>query len=161
VAGNSAIAVANAFIELAKKEGKQLTNMQLQKLVYVAHGWCLALLRKPLFYNDVKAWPWGPVIPSLYNRLKKYGKGVVSDTIPTDHDPVDPHTEDMSLIKSVWDAYKEFDGLQLSAMTHTEGTPWAETWKSIKYGKISDESIAQHYRQLADERIGTESQTSG
>jgi uncharacterized phage-associated protein len=160
VVGNSAIAVANAFIELAKKEGKQLTNMQLQKLVYVAHGWCLALLRKPLFYNDVKAWAWGPVIPKLYNRLKKYGKGVVTDTIPTDEPLIDSHTEDMSLIQGVWDAYKNFDGLQLSAMTHTEGSPWDMTWKSIRYGKISDELIAEHYRQLADERIGTENQST-
>lgn len=161
MAGYSAIAVANAFIELAKKEGKQLTNMQLQKLVYVAHGWCLALLRKPLFYNDVKAWEWGPVIPKLYNRLKKYGSGFVTDSIATNDSPIDPRTEDMSLIQSVWDAYKEFDGPQLSAMTHAEGTPWDETWKSIRYGEISNEKIAEHYRQLANERIGTESQAAG
>ncbi len=59
---HDARAVANEFIKLAKKHGKKpLTHMQLQKLVYIAHGWSFALGEEeaPLIADTVEAWDWG------------------------------------------------------------------------------------------------------
>jgi uncharacterized phage-associated protein len=147
-----ALAVANAFIELGEGSHRRLTNMQLQKLVYIAHGWHLALKGEPLLYDVVQAWEWGPVIPRLYNRLKKYGAGYVTEHIKTKHQPVLPDSPEMQLLSGVWRAYGRFSGPQLSSMTHTEGTPWRDTWESHPYGEIRTEVIAKHYRQLLDER---------
>ena len=41
-------AIANYFLEKAKAEGNSLTPMQVQKLVYFAHGWYLGLFGEPL-----------------------------------------------------------------------------------------------------------------
>jgi uncharacterized phage-associated protein len=57
-----AAAIANEFIKVAKRNGVLLTPMKLQKLVYFAHGWYLALLGKPLINEPVEAWKFGPVI---------------------------------------------------------------------------------------------------
>ena len=48
-------AVANYFLTKAKDAGKQLTPMQIIKLVYFAHGWSLGLLRSPLIDDQIEA----------------------------------------------------------------------------------------------------------
>ena len=67
------IAIANEFLELAAREGVSLSQMKLQKLVYFAYGWSLALRGDPLVNEQVECWDYGPVFPSLYRRTKRYG----------------------------------------------------------------------------------------
>ncbi len=148
----SAIAVANAFLKLAKEEGKELTNMQLQKLVYIAHGYCLAMLGQPLFYNNVHAFEWGPVIPKLYKQLRKYGAGKVTEEVSTDEEPVLSPTPEMAVIQGVWKSYGDFSGAKLSAITHRDKTPWSLTWKDNQFGVIDNDLIAEHYQQMLNEQ---------
>jgi uncharacterized phage-associated protein len=75
----SVITIANKFIDLAKNEN--LTNMQLQKMVYIAHGFNLALRGTKLYYEDTRAWNFGPVVPELYEKLQIYGSNKVTDKI--------------------------------------------------------------------------------
>ncbi|MCD8455896.1 DUF4065 domain-containing protein [Xylella taiwanensis] len=46
--------------------------MQVLKLVYIAHGWHLGFRQEPLLNKRVEAWRHGPVIRSLYEKVKKY-----------------------------------------------------------------------------------------
>ena len=149
----SAHSIANQFIKLAKKEAKQLTNMQLQKLVFIANGYSLVLLERPLFYHNSHAWQFGPVIPKLYKTLQKYGSGFVSDFLPLP-DPnetaISEDSEEYELIVGVWGAYGHLTGSQLSGLTHKEGTPWSETWSKSKFAVIDNELIANHYKGLVE-----------
>ena len=58
---HSAIKIANQFVERAQKAGLNedsrllMTQLQLVKITYVAHGWLLGLYDKPLFSEDVGA----------------------------------------------------------------------------------------------------------
>lgn len=154
---SSVESVANAFLELARRSGKSLTNMQLQKLVYIAHGYSLARLRQPLFHNNIHAFEWGPVIPNLYKILRQYGAGEVKNFISVSGEP--PIAEDgqeMEIIREVWHDYKDFSGLELSALTHRKGTPWSETWRTNPFGVIADELIAEYYRQDLYERFANQ-----
>src|SRR5438876_10541572 len=109
----AAVTVANRFSKLAKRDGKPLTNMQLQQLVYIAHGWSLALLGKPLIKYLIEAWQWGPVSPSLYHNLCKYRAGEIDQPIPTfSTTKLSPAEE--SLIESVWSSYEPLSGPRLS-----------------------------------------------
>lgn len=143
----SAAAVANAILKLANDSGSELSNMQLQKLVYFAHGFALALLDKPLIYSDVQAWQYGPVYPKLYKKLRKYGAGRVTDRLDADDEIPDP-SDFFDVLKGVWKAYGSMSAGQLSARTHAPNTPWSDSWAEGEYSKISDERIKSHFKGL-------------
>jgi uncharacterized phage-associated protein len=145
----SAQAVANEFIALANSEGKALTNMQLQKLVFLSQGYTLALFDKPLYYQDTHAWQWGPVIPKLYKSLQKYGNNFVDERLDTD-DALDPESDEMEIVKAVWDGYGHLTGSQLSALTHKPNTPWTITWRNDRFGVIPNDLIAEYYKGIIE-----------
>jgi uncharacterized phage-associated protein len=148
-------AIANTFIALAENEGVKLTNMQLQKLVYIAHGLYLAIKGEPLFREDVRAWQWGPVIPELYDELREFGAGQVDKRISPAKEVGASDPEAMKLIRSVWKAYGKFSGYQLSVITHQPGTPWRQAWNERRYGSIDNNVIASYYRNLLHEQQAT------
>ena len=152
----SAESAANAFLDLARRDEKSLTNMQLQKLVFIAHGYSLAKLGVPLFHNNIHAYELGPVIPNLYKTLKRYGAGEVKDYIQTDAPPITEDSPEMEIIREVWEEYGELSGFELSDLTHRKGTPWSETWRMNQFGVISDDLIAEHYRRDLYERFANQ-----
>jgi uncharacterized phage-associated protein len=123
--------------------------MQLQKLVFLAQGYTLALLDRPAYYHNTHAWQWGPVVPKLYKKLQQYGSGEVTTPldIPAD-DTGHLDSEVARILKGVWSAYNKFSGSQLSEITHRPGTPWSKTWATSKFGVIPNEEIKNYYSKL-------------
>lgn len=144
----SSLYIANRFIKLAKDRNGYLTPMQLLKLVYIAHGWSLALNDKKLIAEDVMAWKYGSVIPELYREIKSYKSSKITHEIPIDNDIKIIET-DLSLIDEVYSKYRQFTGIELSRITHKKGTPWSKTWKSNPWGAISNRDIDSYYKELA------------
>jgi Uncharacterized phage-associated protein len=152
--GYDARVVANEFLRIASQSGRRLTNMQLQKLVYIAHGYTLAILSKPLVWQSVEAWRHGPVIKDLYYSLREYGAGIVTQPIPILSSDSLSETH-RKILATVEDAYGRFTGPQLSTMTHKPGTPWAKVYSPNRDSEIiPDPVIAEYYAQLLNEREG-------
>lgn len=146
--------VANRFLDLAFAKGEDLTMMQLIKLTYIAHGWSLALLNAPLIRDKVQAWQHGPVIPSVYHALKKYGSNPISDFI---RDPEtgaairdDVSEQQEAVIDAVYSAYGKLHAFQLSDLTHKKGSPWAEKYDpDERFTEIPNPVIAAYYSELS------------
>lgn len=162
--------IANEFITRAKAEGRALTQMQLQKLVYIAHGWNLAITGEPLTYDAPEAWEYGPVYKELRRALKDYGRQPVSreirnkDFVPgifADDDDAQAHAtldpDDIDLLNRVYRDYSKFHAFQLSALTHREGTPWTAIYNdgAGKFEEIPSEMIRDHFVELARQRQAT------
>jgi uncharacterized phage-associated protein len=145
-----AATIANQFIALASKEQKKLTPMQLIKLSYIAHGFSLAIFRRPLLDEAIEAWRYGPVIPSLYDKLKRYGSRPVDGAISTPFFGAEVlEDDDLGLLDQVFNKYGGLNGLQLSHLTHKPGTPWAQNYKPDEYGiEIDDQQIKSHYAEM-------------
>ncbi|MBZ0099971.1 MAG: DUF4065 domain-containing protein [Taibaiella sp.] len=145
--------VADAILKIAKEKGKSLTPMQLVKLTYIAHGWSLALRKKDLFRNRIEAWQYGPVIPDLYHATKTYGRSPIPLGIVGNIQDAQVSPDDLSFLRSVFDAYGHLDGISLSYITHRAGTPWTQVYRpGVMHIEIPDQLIERHYEQLARER---------
>ncbi|MDC4872757.1 DUF4065 domain-containing protein, partial [Acinetobacter baumannii] len=101
----SALQVANKIIESGKNKNppQYYTPMQLLKLVYIAHGWMLALFNRPLFNEKVEAWKYGPVIPELYEAVKHYKANPVKELSVNSDDAFD--IQEQGVIDYVINAY--------------------------------------------------------
>ena len=139
----SAQAVANSFIDIAGKG--VLDPMKLQKLVYYAHGWHLAIEGGPLSQQEFEAWQFGPVIPDLYREFRAYGADKVTRyarkrnqltlqyVVPRIPDTSSPVAEAAhSIIQDVWGIYGGYSAIKLSNDTHKDGTPWAKLYDPHK-----------------------------
>ncbi|WP_281300583.1 MULTISPECIES: type II toxin-antitoxin system antitoxin SocA domain-containing protein [unclassified Iodidimonas] len=146
----SSISVTNYLLSLADEADATLTPMQVLKLVYIAHGWNLGLYGNPLINEEIQAWQYGPVIPELYAKIKKYRSNPVKKRLP---DEVDGSLGDRekNLIEQVFKIYGKKSGPALSRLTHQPGSPWALTYREGEFGKvISNDIIQDHYSRLAN-----------
>lgn len=174
----TAKAIANYFLDLAKADGKPITPMQIQKLVYYAHGWWLGLTSKPLIDEQVECWKYGPVIQSLFHEFKAYGSSPISEpaystnyvesgagrsgffeaeyeipVIPDDSDDV------KLFLARMWKALKGYSATKLSNMSHVHGGPWHRTVQDHdghppRGTDIPTEYIREYFKRLAEASRG-------
>jgi uncharacterized phage-associated protein len=142
------VTIANYFIQEKLKFGK-ITSMKLIKLVYLAYSWYVTLNdgKKRLTEEHCQAWKYGPVFPSLYKIIKREGNINIVSPLPSDKEEI-LSKEDVEFLDKIWDMYGRYDGIELSAMTHAEGTPWREVYCRDCNSEIPDESIIEHYKPL-------------
>ncbi|WP_347460883.1 type II toxin-antitoxin system antitoxin SocA domain-containing protein [Acinetobacter sp. ANC 7454] len=153
---HTALQVANRIIELgrSKTPAQHYTPMQLLKLVYIAHGWMLGICSTPLITEQVEAWKYGPVIPDLYQHVKKYGANPIFDeklgNFFQNMQSSEFTNDENSILNFVVDTYGNIDGIRLSQITHAADTPWSNTFKNGWGDVIPTDLIAHHYRQLLE-----------
>lgn len=125
-------AVANLLLDLAAEDGKDVSNLVLQKLVYFAHGRFLSETGDPLVAGEFEAWQYGPVHPHIYNAFKDQG----SLPIQTRAQSVNPVTGERRPIPPVMDAkardvvvdvyrsLRQRSPSSLVAVSHAKNGPW-------------------------------------
>ncbi|WP_053084554.1 Panacea domain-containing protein [Catenovulum maritimum] len=154
-----AVEIAWVMLKVAKDKGIQLSNLQLQKLVYIAHGYFLAWKDKPLIADDVEAWKYGPVISSIYQTFKTYG----SSKIPTEsiedlklEDLEDEDKDALECIEGILEMYGKDRPESLIAITHQADSPWYDTWerkngKNKLFAKMDNDYIRKHYLRVMND----------
>ncbi len=136
--------IANWFIRHAHMHGRKMDIMQVLKLVYMAHGWCLAVLDRPLIHDRIEAWDCGPVIPAVYHAFRPTG---VYDIQPWHMFERTLEDEIESLLEHVYLLYKDLFATQLSGLTHIKNGPWHQVYqRGLKFQPIPDSLISTHYQ---------------
>ncbi len=152
----SPLAVANFFIQKSFDSGIEVTTMKAIKLVYISHGWHLGIYEQPLISEVIQAWKYGPVVESVYQEFKQYGSNEITKLYESISDSgiiFSPKvkSDNIDFLNQIWEVYKNYNGLQLSTLTHQKGTPWDIVWNENGGRKrnsaiIGNDIIQAHYK---------------
>lgn len=137
--------VANYFLCLADNhEDDSISNLKLQKLVYYAQGFYLAVYEVPLFNESIVAWQHGPVVEDLYHAYKSFGRSSIppSENFSVESIPVQAR----ELMDEVYEVYGQYSAWKLRNMTHEE-SPWLKADASSQ-GVISHDSMKEFFKTL-------------
>ena len=162
--------IANWFLDRAAQDGQTLTQLPLQKLAYVAHGWHLADRGEPLTDEPVEAWENGPVFRSLYDEFGDYGANPIDRRATEWAGHLNPRLDTPRLpegderrrhLEAVWQGYRDYSAGQLWRITHDPGTPWDEVWNRRGGSRSRDaviptDLIRRHFEQKAAQRRATQ-----
>lgn len=149
-------AVADYFILKADAEaGDPITHLKLQKLLYYAQAWHLAIGGEELVKDEFEAWVHGPVARAIYERFQgKSWQPLSINQLATD--PAKELNDDMrGFLDEVWDIYGQFGAKRLEVLTHSEA-PWKEARAGLSpiercEKPISKETMKKFYgEQLKD-----------
>lgn len=164
--GYSSKAVANWFLNKFNQEKRPCTQLEINKLVFIAHGWHLGLWdhKMGLIGEPVLAWKLGPVIPSLREEFRECGSSpirrfateIISSEeyyTPTLEDS-EATEEDFRLLEWVWGIYGKKSAGELIEITHLPDSPWSVVTKNgadVGFNKtIPTDIIRDYYKGYVD-----------
>ena len=120
----NALKIAKYFLKLGEKD-ETMTCQKLIKLVIVANGWHLSLSNGiPLITESIEAWKYGDIVPSVYDKYRKFGTSKITDAI--EKQDIEKITK--NFLKEIWRKYGEYNGMQLSSNLSKKGTPYKKQW---------------------------------
>ncbi len=145
----SSIKIAQYFLSLVDDDaGELMSNLKLQKLLYYAQGYHLAMFGRPLFSEPIEAWTLGPVVREVYDAYKMYGPGPIPRPRDADFSDLDEGTREF--LDEIYCELGQFSAWRLSEMTHAD-PPWLMARKKGQNSVITHASLREHFGTLLEE----------
>lgn len=132
--------ITDYILATSRDRGELLTNLKLQKLLYYAQAWFLALYDDYLFAEDFQAWVHGPVLPTQYRRFNMFAWRPIDDLV---------HKPDALLVRvarhldKIVSEFGSETAIALEIMTHRE-KPWRDARKGLPPHAPSTAIISKH-----------------
>lgn len=148
-----AISIAEYIIEFCNKQSipVAISNIKLQKLLYLAYGNYYLNHGEVLFKEHFQAWQYGPVVESVYNQFCIYGGSYICLTGKPPALPVDVAKD----IDSTIEKNMNRDVFDLVNETHQIGGAWDKAVKRTSgyknHPNILLEDIVEEFRKRRNE----------
>lgn len=119
------------LIHKFNENNKQVSNMQIQKLMYFFEAYYMNLHRdiEKLYECNFHAWAFGPVAIPLYKEFRKFGNNPIILTEENIRLGNEISQEKKELLDIIYKVFKDFKPIQLVGLTHMENSPWDIVWK--------------------------------
>lgn len=128
---NNIIHDAYYLIYKFNENGKQVTNMQIQKLMYFFEAYYMNVYEVDKLYDcNFNAWAFGPVAIPLYTKFRKFGKNAIKLT--DEEVEIGQQIDDnkKQLLDTIYDVFNNISAIDLVNITHMDNSPWKEVWEN-------------------------------
>lgn len=142
--------LAKDVVLYANQCGYPITNLKLQKILYYLQGYYGKTFEDSLFSDEIKHWPYGPVVPSVYFEYCAFGASAIfeqSSNAPFS----DCNKQEQKVIRKVLDKCLPMTASDLVDKSHEEA-PWRDT-KSTEI--IPFNAILHYFKENDPLRIGS------
>ena len=138
------VILAKSLRHMAVIEGIDLTQSQIQTILYIAYGVRLATKNERLTSEHPQMWQYGPVFPRAYNRLRKDSTDGTDEyySLKIDHPNI------FKYLENCFRRYAWTKACILATPHLSEGSPWSDTRRSNpdRWGvRIEDELIREWF----------------
>lgn len=144
--------MVQSYFEVKKDDSgfvEPLGLLKVQKLLYQLKGVALAKFDMPLYEEDSLAWEYGPVVDSVYQEYKKQRDltkdEFITEDVFNDYSELMANTDIAMLLDEVWNKYGSKRASELVTITHSPGSPWAQTDLNAI---ISNDITQKYFKQL-------------
>ena len=138
--------VSSAARRLCERSGWKLTNLELQKMLYLAQMQFLGQTGERLVDESFEAWDYGPVSPCIYHQVKAFGSSAIKDVFHGAPPIIDQSI--LNYIDSAYNSLSKYSAGKLVSITHWEDGAWAKNYiPNTKGVPIPDEDIIVEYKQ--------------
>ena len=124
--------IAAYFVKLSNaKEENDLTNLKLQKILYLSQGIFLGKTagKNELFNDEIEAWKLGPVIRDVYSTYAECGSSPITELdIPAEYSDDKLSDEIKAFLNKIWNDFGKYSASHLVCLTHNQ-TPWIKSYK--------------------------------
>lgn len=151
--------IANLILDRAGERKVELTNAEVNKIIYFLHAIYLAEFARPLIDAKIEAWDYGPVVREVYSEFKSFGARPISSraqkldiNILKRVDVYEEMTSpDLEFLLPLIDRFSKFGAGRLISMSHEKGGPWDIVYNRsgrVNPGmEISNKIIRDYYLQ--------------
>lgn len=130
--------IAYYIIDKCTYDDHPISNLQLQLILYFLQGNNYRKYGVPLFSDNIYAWPYGHVVPEVYDEFCSNGIAPIYNLYDVDIESKTQSIINKQIIhcykQSIWDMVNKATGA---------GSPWNQTYEGYK--TIIPKSIIQTY----------------
>ena len=157
-----AIDIARYIVNYANDNNMIISNLKLQKILYFVQLEFLLNKNTPCFEDNIEAWDFGPVVPSVYHEFKKYGAfciprvSFVYDTsqgwfnLKQVSFKISIPSDEKEIIEDVVRVCDKYTPGQLVEITHNQ-LPWRNAYNSGMNNVITVQSMIKFLNGLSED----------
>ncbi len=130
----TALDVAKYIVDKCSTDGRTISNLQLQKILYYVQKSSLQERKKAFFSDEIEAWPFGPVVREVYDYFCGFG------AMPIFYLKIDGSVlseEDSKFVNEIVEKKRLLRPWDMVKDTHQEGKAWDLIYRNgLGYKKI-------------------------
>ncbi|WP_116082059.1 Panacea domain-containing protein [Tropicimonas sp. IMCC34011] len=135
----------DAARHLCERSGWLISNLKLQKILYLADLNFVGQGFGRLVDEDFEAWDYGPVLPSIYRRCKAFGAKPIPNIFWGTTGI--GGTDEAEMLDLAWGNLRHLTAGQLVSKTHSTNGAWARRYApGLRHNPIPTDDMIDEYR---------------